>query len=238
MARWLVEGVQELCRCRALEWPAAGQRLHQHHRYREEVRALVHGVPEELFRRHVPSVPMTTPTAVSDPVSRSSAWNLTRPRSSSLTARPPASPLAHDVVGLEIAVNDPVRVRGADAVEDLIEPFRHDCRRHRVVPIERRTQREAVEPLHDEIRAFTLERSDVVHGDDVRMIQLRGGARFAPEAAQRRLMAERAAEQHLDRHRSIEPQVARLVDRAHPAFPNQLIQPVCRRWSVRRAATG
>ena len=77
-------------------------------------------------------------------------------------------------------------------------------------------QRLAFEVLHDEIRRAGLF-AHVIQRADVGMIELRDRAGFAVEAlAELRIGGERLRED-LDRHRAIEPRVARLVDLAHPA---------------------
>ena len=78
-------------------------------------------------------------------------------------------------------------------------------------------QRPAVDVLHGDERE-TINLADFVHGADVRVIQMRGGARFVEQAAAilRRRSRSRSAKQ-LERDRPMQPFVARAIHDAHGA---------------------
>ena len=78
-------------------------------------------------------------------------------------------------------------------------------------------QRPARDVLHRD-EADAAVRVGVVDGDDVGMIERRGGARFVDEARDAPGIRGRFGRQDLDRHRAVQVRVDRLVDDTHPAF--------------------
>ena len=60
-------------------------------------------------------------------------------------------------------------------------------------------------------------RADVVHGEDVRVVQRRGRAGFLLESMEAIGVGRECAGQDLDRHVTPEPRIARTVDLAHAA---------------------
>ena len=68
---------------------------------------------------------------------------------------------------------------------------------------------------HDEVVA--VGRLDFVNGDDVRVIQRRGGVRLLHESAAAILVADTIGRQHLDRDLAVEPRIASAIDLAHPS---------------------
>src|SRR5213079_798940 len=72
----------------------------------------------------------------------------------------------------------------------------------------------------DELRCnvtATLELSDRIHGDDVRMIERGGCQRLVFEQSRAALVSRELRRQHFQRDLTIERQLARDVDLAHPA---------------------
>ena len=59
---------------------------------------------------------------------------------------------------------------------------------------------------------------DVVHGNDVWVLEFRGELRFAFEPRPRNLVVDQPSPQQLDRHSTVEPQVVGEKHRAHSAF--------------------
>ena len=59
--------------------------------------------------------------------------------------------------------------------------------------------------------------ADIVHLDDVRMVQLAGALGFAPESLDVARLGREALGQHLERHDALHLDLARLEDRAHAA---------------------
>jgi hypothetical protein len=78
----------------------------------------------------------------------------------------------------------------------------------------------SLEKLHHEER-MALVLADVVQGTDVRMLEPGHRAGFALEALAPHRVGGQRRRQHLDRHRPVEPGVARLEDLAHAAFADQ-----------------
>ena len=132
----------------------------------------------------------------------------------------------HDVGGLDVAMDDAARVRRRERAGDLdgiVERRGNRQRPLRQQPIERR----AVHQLHrDEGRPRVL--ADLVDGDDVRMVQRRGGLRLADEAAMPLGVRRRFRRQHLDRNRTPEPRIDGAVNDTHPAAADFSLDPVVR----------
>ena len=120
-----------------------------------------------------------------------------------------------DVRGLDVAVDDALRVRGVEGVCNLDREIERDFERQRPV-VDPVLQRLAVEELHRDER-LALGLVDVVHRADVRVVERRGRARFALEALERTGLARQFVGQELQGDRAIEPHVLGLVDDAHAA---------------------
>ncbi len=136
--------------------------------------------------------------------------------------------MTHHVLRLQVAMHDAAHVRRRDAVENRLEPLGRDGGRHRLLPVHRGPQRLSLHALHHDVGTFAFQRADVMHGDDVRMIETRGRARLAPEASQRTGLAKRAAQHDLHRDLAVEFQIARFVHRAHAALADEPVQSVTR----------
>ena len=87
---------------------------------------------------------------------------------------------------------------------------------------QRVAQRLAVEQLRHDVRRAVVH-ADVVHREDVRMVQRRGGSRFLLEALQPVGIGARRSRENLDRDVAPEARVARAIDLAHPARAEQRI---------------
>ena len=80
-----------------------------------------------------------------------------------------------------------------------------------------------VDVLHDdEVRAVLL--APVEHRDDVRVVQVGGGLRLAAEAGDEGGVVGELGEQHLDRHRPVELEVAGEEHLGHAAPPESAVQ--------------
>ena len=107
----------------------------------------------------------------------------------------------HDVGRFQIAMNDATGMRRRQRVGDrngnpeyLAEP--------QAVPRNERVQALPTHVLHhDEIVAVC--RLDLVDGDDVRVVQRRGGVRFLDKPAPAIVVADTISRQYLDRHVAI-----------------------------------
>ena len=124
----------------------------------------------------------------------------------------------HDVLGLEIAVDDPALVRLRDRFRDLRQRL-EQLRQTRAV-VDARAQRRAVDELHRDVRnslVVNLRLIDRVDVDDVRMIERRSRARLLAKALQAVGIDGEAPRQDLDRDAAVQPLVDGGVHRAHPA---------------------
>ena len=121
----------------------------------------------------------------------------------------------HDVLGLQVAVDDAGLVRLREAARDLHREIERllDGQRSAVDEV---AQRPAVDELHREIRRGTG-LADFEDRDDVRMIQRGRGARLERETREAFLVREEVFRQDLQRDLAAEPRVRRAVDLAHPA---------------------
>jgi hypothetical protein len=84
------------------------------------------------------------------------------------------------------------------------------------------------------LRAVDLTDSDLVHDDDVRVIETRRGLRLLDEAPHPLLAAGQVGGEHFQRDVAVERGVARAVDLAHSPAADPLDDPV----SPERSAAG
>ena len=107
----------------------------------------------------------------------------------------------------------PRSLRGRESLRDLRRDLDRAARRQRSVR-ERLAQRLAVEQLLDHV-GNAVGDPGVVDGDDVRVVEHAGGARFGLEALQSLGVRRERGRQHLDRDVAAEARIARAVDLAH-----------------------
>ena len=107
------------------------------------------------------------------------------------------------------------------------------CGDHPAV-LEDRLERASLDVLHRQIEAV-LRLSRVVHRNDVRVVELRGGLRLAQEVLERVLALSHLLGEHLERDVPVEDGVAGEVDDPHPA-PSELAQDAVAPLRVGRAA--
>ena len=128
----------------------------------------------------------------------------------------------HEVLGLEVAVDDAVRLRVGEPGEQAFEHAADLRQRH---PADVRAQRAALDVLHRDVRrAVVLE--VVVHGDDVRVRQRPGHARLAQEALGERRVGRVERAQLLERDEPVEVGLAGEVHHRHAAatdLPEDLV---------------
>src|SRR5262249_43123948 len=137
-----------------------------------------------------------------------------------------------DVLGLQVAVGDPLPVRGGEPRGDL----------PRVIERLRRSDPSAAEPLaqrfpfeqlaDDEVQ--TLVRTDVVYADDVRMIERARRLRLQLEAAKPLRVRGEALVENLDRDVAVQPRVARAIDLTHPSGAHERMNPIRAELSIGR----
>jgi hypothetical protein len=98
-----------------------------------------------------------------------------------------AVPIDEDVVGLEIAVDGAGPVRCGEALRRLREGP-EDLADAALLSAQPPREALTVDQLH-RYEDVSLERSDLVHAYDVRMVEARHGARFAEQVHRRRTRA-------------------------------------------------
>ena len=128
----------------------------------------------------------------------------------------------HDVIGLDVAMDDfllmRVRQRAGDVGEDLLDLGRREaaaCRQNA-------GERLAPQKLHDEVDDSSRF-PDTINRNDVRVLELGGGAGFALEALDEFLIEGERERQDLDRDFAVELLFVRFEYDRHAAAP-QLVE--------------
>jgi hypothetical protein len=125
--------------------------------------------------------------------------------------------LKEDVLRLDVAVDDVVRVGIGQRVGDFPGQPDRLLDRERLIPRHPLPQRLALDQRHDvEQEPFGVAR--VMQGENVGMVELGGGADLTQEA----ITAQGGGQfrpQHLDRHLAIVSQVVGEIDRGHATLP-------------------
>ena len=130
--------------------------------------------------------------------------------------RSPRTGVEHDVVGLDVAVDEPGFVRVLQRGKDS-ERQRHGARDgHRPLALEHRGERFAVHEGHRVVHE-ALSLADKMDGQDVGMVERGNRASLLAEPRQRALGPDEVGPQHLDREPPAELQVQHLVDLREPA---------------------
>ena len=121
----------------------------------------------------------------------------------------------HDVLGLEVAVHDPLRLGAGQAGQHALQHAGALGQRH---PPHPRPQRAPLDVLHRDVRRpVVLE--VVVHGHDVRVAERTGHARLAHEPLRERGVGRVEGSELLQRDEPVQVALAREVDRRHAAAP-------------------
>jgi hypothetical protein len=110
------------------------------------------------------------------------------------------------------------------ALGDLLRVPDRRQRRQRAVP-QASAQRLPVQELGDDER-HSMVGGDVVHGDDVGVVEQRAGARFARETRDVLGRDGTARRQQFDRDRPAEPGVVRPVDFSDRAPSDEAVDPI------------
>jgi hypothetical protein len=193
--------------------------LVQHRPQGEDVGPRVRGLALHLLGGHVPDRPQEN--IGRGPLRRRRALPVRLVRDESLMKLREAEvqhlhpPVARqeDVVGLEVAVDDPALVGGAKPPRDLERPG-HGLAQRGDPRAQRLAKRLALEELEDEV-GVSLVGADVEDGDDVGVGESSGGAGLGLEAAEPVGGGLSVGGDELDRHLASEAGVAGAVDLAH-----------------------
>ncbi len=133
----------------------------------------------------------------------------------------------HDVVRLQIAMDDVGCVRGSQALRDLLCDVGQAPHRHRPLGFAQNGgQALAVEELHDEIRRAVSELTEVADVDDVPIADCTRGACFLEEALIGLVIRRPLAPEHLDRDSLVDNLVAARVNDSHAAFAEDALDQV------------
>jgi hypothetical protein len=126
------------------------------------------------------------------------------------------------VVGLEVAVNDPLVVGGGDRPRRLLGEVERDAHGKPADGVETHRQAVALQVLHDDVRRPVRERAVVEGFDDVRVPDGVRCARFVEEPADRVRIGGQPRVQHLHRRLAPERRMLGEVDDPHPPVPDLL----------------
>lgn len=210
-----------LGRAVALERPAPEEHLVEDGAEGEDVGAMVGGQAAELFGGHVSD---RADERARRGRGRRGDGGLFRPRLElgpgelgQAEVQDLHAPVVRDeeVRRLEIAVDDPLRVGHGQALRHLDRVVEGLAHRERALRKPRRQRVSLQELRHHVGRAIVG--PDVVHGQDVGMVQRAGGAGFLLEATDAFGVLGDRGGQDLDRHFAPEAGVAGAIDLAHPA---------------------
>src|SRR5438128_715579 len=123
-------------------------------------------------------------------------------------------------------MNQSCIVRRANGGADL-QHDRNGARRiERTFVCQKIAQRTAFEQLHDNVKIAIVGRAKVGDGYRIRMLHATSRARFATKALLRGLIADKSLAQNFQRDRTIDQQMRRAIDGAHPAAAEAFIQTV------------
>ena len=127
----------------------------------------------------------------------------------------------HNILGLDIPVHDAVGVGMLQRLEDLGDEVHGLPAGKLAAPlVEVLPQGHAVHILHDDILQIIVHR-DIVHLDDVRVIQQRDGLGFVLEAADQLFVIKKLFFQHLDGDLVAGADIAAFINIGHAANADQ-----------------
>ena len=137
--------------------------------------------------------------------------------------------LEDDVLGLEVAVDDPEVVRFAERGQRLPQNVHNATERERPLFVGDARQVPAAQELHDEVELAVLRLAEVDDGDGVRVVQAAGGARLGDEAGRGVLFTDEVGVDDLHGDRTPEVRLLGAVDAPHPPDPDELEDDVAAR---------
>ena len=132
-----------------------------------------------------------------------------------------AVPQHHNVLGLDVPVDDPPAVGVAQSPHDLRDEMQRLPPIHASAPLHVLLQRNAVDQLHDDVLQVRVG-GHVVDRHDVGVAQLRHRLGLVVEPAAEIGVVRQIAFQYLDGHKAVEPVAPCLIDVRHAAGADQL----------------
>ena len=110
-------------------------------------------------------------------------------------------------------------------IRDLGQQGECPLRLQAALALDQALEVDALDILHDEVWS-AVDFAEIVHGDDVRMLDPGGRRRLDAEALEIAVVARELRGDELDRPREVERQVGGAVDHAHAAARDLLVDPV------------
>ena len=132
----------------------------------------------------------------------------------------------HDVVGLQVPVDDARLVGGGEGFGDLPRDVDGAQGGERALRVEGRAQAVTLDVLEHEVKGAVFQLPEVQGPGDVRVLDARGGDRFPLEARHDLGHGRHLPVQHLERHRLAHVDVLSPVHGPHAAAPQQTRDPV------------
>ena len=197
----------------ALKGQASGEHLIQHNAGGIDIRARVDTVAPGLLRRDVVHGAKRLLGQCLPLVGKAGNAEI-----SHLHA---AVPQDHDVLGLDITVDDAAAVGMAQAPHDLGDEMQRLPPVHAATALHILLQRDAVDQLHDDVFPVRIG-GHVIHRHDVGVAQLRYRLGLIVEPAAEIRVVRQVAFQYLDGHKAIQPVAPGLIDIGHTAGADQL----------------
>src|SRR4051812_21399763 len=207
---------------RARERRRAGKHLVAEDAQRVDVGAVIHGIAEGLFGRHVPDG-AERHAGAGEPRVRGFSRQRERRRDAEIR-EDRVSILQQDVLGLDVAMDDALIVRVREGIGDLAQYADGLLDRHQPFPVHPLAKRLAGYERHHVIEQAIADAGGD-HRQDVRMPQARGDPRLAPEPG-RHHIARQLGRQNLDHHFSLCRQIDGAEQPAHTATLQLRLQPI------------
>jgi len=209
----------------------AGDQLVEHHAEAVEVGPLVHLVAQRLLRRHVVGRAQKRAGASQPRLAHHQLGDAEVEQLHLVAAARQRD--QEDVGRLQVAVNDPGRVRRAEPGRDLKDQIDRRRLRERS-SLDARVQRLPLQPLHRQVDRAVRRDAEVLDVDDVAVTDGAGSARLAAQPLDRVGIAGQLAAQELDRHPLAGVEVLGLEDVAGPALADGAQQAVAVELSRQR----
>ena len=129
-----------------------------------------------------------------------------------------ALPRDEDVLGFDVAMDDPAKMRVGEGLGDLLRDARRAPGREGAVAPYGVRQGFPIDEVHHQVGAAAL-LAGIVDGHDVRVLKAGGGHHFQTKALPGLARAGDAGEEDLERHVAAQGRMVGPVDGAHPASP-------------------